>query len=475
MSRTLASTVASFAAAFLLVLALGGTAMAQSAATVMTDQSDYAPGTIVTITGSGWQPGETVTLQFVESPLIDTHPDLTAIADANGNIFNNQFSPDSHDINITFTLTATGNTSGLQAQTTFTDASQTTVSGSVVDDVTGAGVQGATVTIYSNSGLTTLWSGSSPNPFTTASGGTWSIAGNKGSGNLFVALTGVPSGYSATGAIPGTGGSPVPSKVSNTEIQVTNDTNGPMITGNQFLVHNTTKTETITASNATTTYSSSSQNVTLTATVTSTDGTVNSGTVTFTVKNGSTTIGTETTSGTVSGGNASGSYGLPAGTAPGTYTISATYNTAAGNADGTDATHSLTVNKATSTTTVALTSGSNPSAFGSSLTFTATVTGTGATGTVAFWDAASGATCSSLGTSTQIGSTQTLSGGTSSVSTSSLAVGAHTILACYSGDTNFTSSSGTISQTVNAAAARRGQTIVASLFLKERYTVVTLQ
>jgi hypothetical protein len=121
MKRALVSTAVSFAAAILLALALGGTAMAQSA-TVMTDRADYAPGEIVTITGSGWQPGETVTLQLVESPLIDTHPDLTAVADANGNIFNNQFSPDSHDVNVSFTLTATGGASGLQAQTTFTDS-----------------------------------------------------------------------------------------------------------------------------------------------------------------------------------------------------------------------------------------------------------------------------------------------------------------------------------------------------------------
>src|SRR5437667_8119738 len=127
MSRALASTTASFVAAILLALALGGTAMAQSA-TVMTDQADYAPGTIVTITGSGWQSGETVTLQLVESPLIDTHPDLTAVADASGNIFNNQFSPDFYDVNVTFTLTATGQTSGLQAQTTFTDNTNFTVS-----------------------------------------------------------------------------------------------------------------------------------------------------------------------------------------------------------------------------------------------------------------------------------------------------------------------------------------------------------
>src|SRR5258708_6595955 len=36
--------------------------------TIQTDQSDYPPGTVVTITGSGWQPNETVTLTLVESP-----------------------------------------------------------------------------------------------------------------------------------------------------------------------------------------------------------------------------------------------------------------------------------------------------------------------------------------------------------------------------------------------------------------------
>src|SRR6266850_4309148 len=91
-------------------------------ATVKTDKADYAPGEIVTITGSGWQPGETVTLSFLESPLIDTHPNLTAVADSNGNISNNQFVPDAHDFGILFYLTAVGQTSARQAQTTFTDA-----------------------------------------------------------------------------------------------------------------------------------------------------------------------------------------------------------------------------------------------------------------------------------------------------------------------------------------------------------------
>jgi len=80
-------------------------------ATVKTDKADYAPGQTVTITGSGWQPGETVTLTFLESPNIDTPPPLTAVADANGNVSNNQFSPDAYDVGVLFYLTASGSVS----------------------------------------------------------------------------------------------------------------------------------------------------------------------------------------------------------------------------------------------------------------------------------------------------------------------------------------------------------------------------
>jgi hypothetical protein len=105
-------------------LAAGGTILASTElygfATVKTDKNDYAPGEVVTITGSGWQPGETVTLTMVESPLFDTHPPMTAVADGNGNIVNTQFSPDEHDMGIRFYVTAVG--SQAQAQNTFTDA-----------------------------------------------------------------------------------------------------------------------------------------------------------------------------------------------------------------------------------------------------------------------------------------------------------------------------------------------------------------
>ena len=97
-------------------------------ATVQTDATEYAPGSPVTITGSGWVPGETVTLSLLESPYFDTHPNLTAVADANGDISNNQFSPDLHDIGISFFLTATGATSGFVAQNMFADNSITVAS-----------------------------------------------------------------------------------------------------------------------------------------------------------------------------------------------------------------------------------------------------------------------------------------------------------------------------------------------------------
>jgi hypothetical protein len=109
-----------------LFLISGGSGLASSElfgfATVKTDKDDYAPGELVTITGSGWQPGETVSLLLHEINNPDPHDDLTltAVADASGGILNNQFAPDEHDLNVRFFLTAQGASS--QAQMTFTDS-----------------------------------------------------------------------------------------------------------------------------------------------------------------------------------------------------------------------------------------------------------------------------------------------------------------------------------------------------------------
>ena len=88
-------------------------------ATIKTEKDDYAPGETVTITGSGWQPGEWVALVLKESPTLDEHPLVDVRADDNGNIESTEFSPDEHDTGIRFYLSVYGEE--LQAQTTFTD------------------------------------------------------------------------------------------------------------------------------------------------------------------------------------------------------------------------------------------------------------------------------------------------------------------------------------------------------------------
>ena len=51
-------------------------------ATIKTDKDDYAPGELAVITGSGWQPGEEVTLLFQEDPAVHEDYVLTVVADS---------------------------------------------------------------------------------------------------------------------------------------------------------------------------------------------------------------------------------------------------------------------------------------------------------------------------------------------------------------------------------------------------------
>ena len=123
---------------FLVTLAFGQ-------ATVTTDKADYAPGEVLVITGSGWDPGEVVKLNIVETPtLCPNGHNLYDTADENGNIFNNAFVFNIRHVGITFTLTATGLSSGLTAQTTFTDANT-----ALSNPTPTTAVYGSTITISS--------------------------------------------------------------------------------------------------------------------------------------------------------------------------------------------------------------------------------------------------------------------------------------------------------------------------------------
>jgi hypothetical protein len=81
------------------------------------------PGPLIAISGSGWQPGETVSLVLRDLSQPSPEQTFTATADAAGEIFNDQFSPDVRAASATFVLTAQGNSSGLKAQARFTDRS----------------------------------------------------------------------------------------------------------------------------------------------------------------------------------------------------------------------------------------------------------------------------------------------------------------------------------------------------------------
>ena len=93
-----------------------------SGATIETDQDDYVPGQLVHVTGHGWGVAETVHLFMTEDP--DTHGDVTQDiqADSSGAFSVPFYDVQDHDLGVTFTLTATGQTSGDSATTVFTDS-----------------------------------------------------------------------------------------------------------------------------------------------------------------------------------------------------------------------------------------------------------------------------------------------------------------------------------------------------------------
>ncbi len=95
--------------------------------------------------------------------------------------------------------------------------------------------------------------------------------------------------------------------------------------------------------------------------------------------------------------------------------------------------------------TIVLASSLNPSTYGASVTFTATITSsstTAATGTVSFYDGA-----------TKIGA-GTLTAGVATFATTTLAVGTHSITATYAGDSNNSAgTSNAVSQVVNTASS----------------------
>ena len=176
------------------------------------------------------------------------------------------------------------------------------------------------------------------------------------------------------------------------------------------------------------------QNVVFTATVTPNASGFGAPTGTVTFLDGTTVLG----SGTLSGGTTTFNTSS---LSVGGHSITVQYSGDSNFTSSTSSALTQTVNQAGSSSVVV--SGTNPSVYGQSVTFTATVSasspGAGTpTGTVSFLDG------------TTVLATKSLSGGSAAYSTSSLSVGSHSITVSYGGDGNFTgSTSSAVSQTVN--------------------------
>jgi uncharacterized protein YlbG (UPF0298 family) len=193
------------------------------------------------------------------------------------------------------------------------------------------------------------------------------------------------------------------------------------------------------AANTSATFNSSSQSVNLTATVTSGSINVNEGSETFAILNGLNIIGMPVTVAVANGAAGTSSYALPAGTPAGTYTIEAIYYGTGNYLGSIDASHTLKINAA-STTTAASGASTTFSTAPQPVSLGATVSSpAGAVngGSVTFTILNGGTTIASATSGTIVngaaGATVTLPAGT--------AVGSYTIQAVYSGTANFAGSS----------------------------------
>ena len=152
-----------------------------SPAKITTDQTDYVAGRPVTMTGSGFLPNEQVNISLDERPDAYTDPSYVVTADNQGGFTFTGFAPQIIDLNRTFVLTATGQSSGYVAQTSFTDAGSLTLTpasgvvGTSVAVTSGGGPFGSSVT---NVGI--YWDGT----INTVSGTLLTTCSTNGGGNI---------------------------------------------------------------------------------------------------------------------------------------------------------------------------------------------------------------------------------------------------------------------------------------------------
>jgi hypothetical protein len=166
--------------AFGMLLAFAGVAFAQdstvstpAAPTIQSDLPDYAPGQLVTLTGGGWQPGESVNINVNDDAGQTWNRNVNVIADLSGNISDSFNLPDWFVA--TYSVTAAGAQSGV-ATTSFTDGN-VQVRATDGSNALGVTFPVGSVDRFNNTGCTGTGSppapGAPPSPATPRSPTTW--------------------------------------------------------------------------------------------------------------------------------------------------------------------------------------------------------------------------------------------------------------------------------------------------------------
>ena len=436
--------------------------VASSSASITTDKMDYSPGDTAYITGRGFQPGETVRLKIHEDPHTPQERGFDTVADAEGNIAG-EYLVANNDENMKFIVGARGLTSGITAQTTFTDSNNfnvTPLTQTVAAGSTNTFVWTFTATNGGNQQTTTFtipagWTA----PQTAVGPGQVTVAGSGGSPcNVSLqSVVGMIVTIRQSPPSPATG-----TCANNTSFTLSyNNATAPSPAATQTYTfdnqHGQDPQVTVTAGAVATTLTlavpspasvtfGSTGPVTFSATLTRTVGgaAVSGATISFTVDGSP--VGTAVTNAT---GVATLSTYNPSALNAGPHTVQASFagQTISGTtfSSSTSGTQTLTVNKRDTLTTVS--SSLNPSTFGENVTFTATVVGTGAGA-----GNPSGGSVQFKIDGANFGAPVALVAGSASVNTSSLNAGSNTVEAFFtSADTNFNDSNDALDggQTVN--------------------------
>ncbi|HEX4949105.1 MAG TPA: YDG domain-containing protein [Blastocatellia bacterium] len=146
-------------------------------ATVSTDQTDYYPGDVATITGTGFKSNQTVSLMLERDPPTPATTTWTVQTDGAGN-FTTTYDVVATDLGVSFILTASGQPDGPYAQTTFTDSPKVQI-----------------VAVGAQSTLS--------NPVTAGNSTTYTVEVTRGTGNdalpdVNLSISGLPTGASGS-------------------------------------------------------------------------------------------------------------------------------------------------------------------------------------------------------------------------------------------------------------------------------------